>query len=132
MPKVIPPTIGYDDQFFWDGVAEGKLLLQSCADCGTVRHPPLPMCGKCHSVNRSTFESTGTGFIYSWIQSKHPTEPDAEPRIVILVQLDDGPRIVSNLQGVALADVRNNMRVEFFTKEIDGVLLPQFRPEGAR
>jgi uncharacterized OB-fold protein len=132
MPKVIPPTVGHDDKFFWDGVAEGKLLLQSCADCGTVRHPPLPMCGACNSLNQSTFESAGRGHVYSWVQSKHPTLPDEAPRIVILVELDEGPRIVSNLQGVDLADVRNDMRVEFFTQVVDGTLLPQFRPESSR
>jgi hypothetical protein len=47
---------------------------------------------------------------------------------VALVELDEGPRLVSNLTGVASADVRNGMRVEVGFDEVDGVKLPQFRP----
>ena len=74
-----------------------------------------------------TQESTGRGTIYTWIQSHHPTEPDAAPRVVVLVELEEGIRMVSNLQGTEIADVRNGMPVEVFFQEFDGVVLPQFR-----
>jgi uncharacterized OB-fold protein len=75
---------------------------------------------------------SGRGSVYSWILSRHPTEPDAAPRVVVLVQLDEGPRIVSNLvdvepeAGIAL----NDMLVEVCFRQIDGVTLPLFRPSG--
>ena len=68
----------------------GQLLFQRCTACGTLRHPPAPMCGDCHSLEWDTQESRGNGPVYTWIVSHHPTRPDAEPRIVALVQLDDG------------------------------------------
>ena len=134
MPRVIPPTPDRDDQFFWDGVAEGRLLIQRCADCGTLRHPPLPMCGRCGSIERDALESAGTATVYSWILSHHPTEPDAAPRIVALVDLAEGIRIVTNLRDVDIDDVRVGLAVELFFDTIDGVTLPQFRPvaEGVR
>jgi uncharacterized OB-fold protein len=89
------------------------------------------MCGKCHSVRWETEESKGHGTLHSWIVSRHPTEPDAEPRVVALVELSEGVRIVSNLVDVALDDVRNEMAVDVCFREIDGVLLPQFRPAGS-
>jgi uncharacterized OB-fold protein len=131
MPRVIPPVPDADDQFFWDGVAEGRLLLERCAACKTKRHPPSPMCAVCLSTEREAFESTGRGTVYSWIASHHPSEPDAEPRIVALIDLDDGLRLVANLQGIALDDVRPGLPVEVFFAEIDGVMLPQFRPSRA-
>jgi uncharacterized OB-fold protein len=128
MPKVIPPSVDIDDEYFWDGVQNDQLLIQTCADCGTLRHPPVPMCGECHSTAWHATPSQGTGTVHSWIVSRHPTEPDADPRVVILVELDEGIRFVSNLVDVEPADVRNEMRVELCFRVIDDVKLPQFRP----
>jgi uncharacterized OB-fold protein len=93
-----------------------------------VRHPPAPICGECHSTRWDTQESRGHGHVYTWIVSRHPTKPDAEPRVVVLVELDDGIRFVSNLLGVDEDDVRNGMEVVLSIEEVDGVVLPQFRP----
>ena len=127
MPNVIAPTPGADDQYFWDGVANDKLLLQRCASCKRLRQPPSPMCPACHSTEWETQESTGKGSIHSWIVSRHPSVPDEDARVVVLVDLEEGVRIVSNLQGTPLNDVRNGMAVEAFFAELDGVKLPQFR-----
>ena len=130
MPGVIPPAVEKDDEYFWRGVGEHRLLLRRCASCHTLHHPPIPMCGKCHSLKWEIHESDGRGIVHSWVLSHHPTEPDAEPRIVVLVELDEGPRIVSNLCDVAVDDVGNEMAVEVCFRELDGVVLPQFRPVG--
>ena len=128
MPGVIPPAVDKDDAYFWQGVSEERLLLQQCSSCQTLRHPPIPMCGRCHSLQWHTHPAAGRGVVHSWILSHHPTQPDAEPRVVVLVELDEGLRFVSNLCDVAIDDVRNEMRVEVCFRELDGVLLPQFRP----
>src|SRR3954470_13202687 len=88
-----PRPVSRDDQFFWVAAAEGRLVIQRCADCGTLRHPPAPMCGTCGSLEWDTAESAGRGRIVSWISSLHPNRPDDAPRIVILVQLEDGTRL---------------------------------------
>jgi uncharacterized OB-fold protein len=129
-PRIIPPVVGYDDEYFWEGVAQGKLLIQRCAECGALRHPPVPMCGECGSVEWDTQAASGRGSVYTWILSHHPTEPDATPRIVALVELEEGIRLVSNLVGAELADVHNGMLVEVTYVDYDGVVLPQFRPAG--
>jgi hypothetical protein len=130
MPNIIPPIPEADDRYFWDGVAAEKLLLQRCASCHTLRQPPTPMCGACHSLDWDTQESSGRGEIYSWIRSFHPSQPDALPRIVVLVDLEEGVRIVSNLRDIDHTEVRNGMAVELCFVEEDGVKLPQFRPRG--
>ena len=80
-------------------------------------------------MNNQATESTGKGSILTWIISQHPTEPDAAPRIVILVQLDEGTRIVSNLINVAPThdQVLNDKRVEVCFVDYEGTVLPQFR-----
>ena len=128
MPKVIPPTVEADDEYFWAGVQRHELLLQRCARCHTLRHPPVPMCGRCHSLEWDTQAAVGRATVHSWIVSHHPTEPDAEPRVVVLVDLEEGVRFVANLIDADLGEVRNEMPVELCFAEIDGVLLPQFRP----
>ena len=128
MPKVIPPTPGADDQYFWDGVAQGKLLLQRCAECHRLRQPPSPMCPSCHSVEWDTQEASGRGEIYSWVVSRHPSGTDADARIVIVVDLEEGVRLVSNLEQSSGDTVRTGLEVEAFFAEVDGVKLPQFRP----
>jgi uncharacterized OB-fold protein len=132
VPSVVPPTPTLDDQFFWDAIADGRLVFQRCAACGVVRHPPAPMCGECHSIEWDTQESTGHGHVYTWIVSHHPTKPDAEPRVVVLVELDEGIRFVANLLGVDVGSLQdgavgNGMEVELTIEDVDGVLLPQFR-----
>jgi len=129
VPSVIPPSPTLDDQFFWDAIADGRLVFQRCAACGVVRHPPAPMCGECHSVKWDTQASTGHGHVYTWIVSHHPTKPDADPRIVVLVELDEGIRFVSNLLGLDdVASAANGMEVVLVVEDVDGVVLPQFRP----
>lgn len=75
-----------------------------------------------------TSELSGRGIVNSWIVSRHPTEEDDQPRIVALIDLEEGVRFVSNIQEIATRDVRNDMPVEVLFTEIDGVRLAQFRP----
>ncbi len=128
MPRGVPPVTDDDNRFFWEGVRAGRLLIQRCASCRRLRHPPGPMCPSCHSLEWDTLESTGQGTVYSWVLSHHPTEPDSEARVVVLVDLAEGVRLVANLQGLPWQEVTNGLAVELFFADVDGVVLPQFRP----
>ena len=129
MPAVVPPVIGPDDEYFWEGARAGKLLLQRCGGCGALRHPPVPMCPECGSLEWEPQEAAGRGTVFSWIVSRHPNKPDDEPRIVACVELEEGIGMVTNLQDVEPAAVENEMAVEVCFTEFDGdVVLPQFRP----
>lgn len=128
--SIRPPVFDFDDAFFWEGAAQRRLLIQHCATCDTVRHPPTPVCPDCGSLEQGAIESAGRGTILTWIVSRHPTEPDAEPRIVILVQLDEGTRLVSNLVDAEPSSTLNDARVEVCFVDHDGTVLPQFRLTG--
>jgi uncharacterized OB-fold protein len=86
------------------------------------------MCPNCGSLEWTTMRATGRGTVHSWIVSRHPTHADDVSRIVALIQLEEGVRLVSNLREVAVDDVRNDMEVELVFAEVDSVKLPQFRP----
>lgn len=131
MPNVIAPRPGPDDAWFWEGARQGQLLLRQCGSCGRLQHPPTPVCPACAATSWTTLPAAGRGSVYAWLLSHHPTEPDAGPRIVVLVELAEGVRLVSNLVDVAPEDVHNGMEVEACFVDYDGVVLPQFRPAPA-
>ena len=115
-----------DQDFFWEGVDNGALLVQQCANCGAKRHPPMPGCPECLSMDWTACELSGLGTVYSWLISKHPGDPDAKGRIVLLVDMDDGIRIVANFEegrDVAVGD-----RVKAGFGDINGMTLPVFSP----
>jgi uncharacterized OB-fold protein len=60
------------------------------------------MCPRCGSVDWQLADLAGTGSVYSWIVSRHPTQPDSEARIVALIEFDEGIRMVSNLRDIAV------------------------------
>ena len=132
-PKRPRPAITHDTQFWWDGVKEGRLLIQRCASCRTLRHPPGPMCPECRSLEWDTVESCGRGTVYSFVVNHYPQVPAFDyPLVVGLIELDEGTRLVSDIIGCEPADVSVGMRVAVaFVAVDDELTLPMFRPAGA-
>jgi 3-oxo-4,17-pregnadiene-20-carboxyl-CoA hydratase alpha subunit len=119
-----------DSAFFWEGVDQGRLLIQRCRGCGRLQHPPGPMCGACHGLEWEAAEMSGLGRVYSFVVAHHPPIPPFEyPNAIALVELAEGPRLVSNLVGVDPAVVEIGMPVRVaFTRVDDELVLPLFRP----
>jgi len=134
MTTRLAPTISPDNEFFWNGCRENKLLIQRCAECRELRQPARPMCPMCNSLDWDTVESTGRGTVYSYVMPQHPPMPLMEyPYIVVLVELDEGVRLVSNLCEIPPAEVEAGMPVEVFYQTFDtldgkDLVLHQFRP----
>ncbi|WP_189953287.1 bifunctional MaoC family dehydratase N-terminal/OB-fold nucleic acid binding domain-containing protein [Streptomyces alanosinicus] len=126
------PVVNRDNAGFWQGVADHRLLIQRCTDCGTLRHPWLPGCNACGGLDWDTAEASGEGTVYSYVVMHHPPFPAFEPPYAVaLVELAEGVRMVSNVVGVPYDKVRVGLpvRVEFRTYEDpEGALvLPVFR-----
>ena len=124
------PTVSRDAAFFWEGAKQSELRIQSCNACGELHHPPRPMCNACLATDMGYQVMSGRGTVYSWIKPVHPPLPMFdEGFIVTLVDLEEGPRLMSNLCEIEFEDVRKGMAVEvFFVPAQDGFMLPQFRP----
>jgi len=118
-----------DDDFFWEGLRGDRLLFQQCIGCRRLRHPAGPMCPQCQTLTWQPVAASGKGVVRAWLESKHPTEPDAFPRIVALIELPEGLRLISNLRDIALSDVYDGLPVQVFFDDINGQRLHQFRPE---
>lgn len=135
MATRLPPTTSADTEFFWNGLRDNKLLIQRCKGCGTLRHPPRPMCPHCRSLEWEAVESSGRGTVYSYVMPHEPRFPFFEyPYVVALVELEEGIRVVSNLTDIDPTDVTVGMPVEVYFQSFDApgedLVLHQFRPSG--
>ena len=129
------PGISDDTRFFWEGARAGKLLIQRCKGCGTLRHPPGPVCPSCHSFEWDTVEASGRGTIYSFVVMHYPeVAPFDHPNPIVLVELEEGTRLISQLVGVKPGEVKigQAVQVEFNTFNDGELVLPQFRPVAAK
>ncbi|MEU5027203.1 bifunctional MaoC family dehydratase N-terminal/OB-fold nucleic acid binding domain-containing protein [Streptomyces milbemycinicus] len=123
------PVINRDNAGFWAGVAEHRLLIQRCTDCGTLRFPWLPGCGACGCQEWETVEASGAGTVFSYVVIHHPPFPAFDPPYAVgLIELAEGVRMISNITGVPYDKVRIGMPVELEFLHVDADLeLPVFR-----
>lgn len=124
------PAITRDNAFFWDGIGRGELRIQACASCGALRHPPRPMCDRCGSTETTHVRSGGRGRIHSHVVHHDPPLPGVRtPHVVVLVDLDEGTRLLSHMvEGTDLDEVAIGRPVELVITAIDDELvLPLFR-----
>lgn len=123
------PVVTRDNAFAWEGVAAGELRVQRCSNCGTLRHPPRPMCAECTSLEWEPVALSGRGSIYSYAVYHHPQMEGFEtPYVVAVVELEEGVRFVSNVVDVDPATVEIGQEVHVTFDDVgEGVVLPQFR-----
>jgi uncharacterized OB-fold protein len=122
------PPVGRDNAYFWEGVEAGELRIQRCNACGVLRHPPSPLCDRCGSSDMGYQVASGRGVVYSHVTHHYPPLPGVErPHVVLLVELEEGVRIVSELAEPAEVSIGMPVQVAF-TKVPGGALRPTFRP----
>lgn len=128
------PFVTQDTEPFWTGCREGRLLVQRCAECGTLRYPPKQMCPQCNSMESEWIPASGRGTVYSYTvtnQALHPSLVGKLPHVVILVELEEGVRLTSNILDCTPDQVRIGMPVEVVFQPVnDEITLPKFRPAG--
>ncbi|MBG0817922.1 bifunctional MaoC family dehydratase N-terminal/OB-fold nucleic acid binding domain-containing protein [Planomonospora sp. ID82291] len=124
------PALNRDNAFWFEAAREHRLVIQRCAGCETLRHPPGPCCPRCGSFDWDTVEASGRGHVYSYVVNHHPRHPAfAFPLLVALVELAEGTRLITGLAGVAPEAVEIGMPVVLDWIDPDPDLsLPVFRP----
>jgi uncharacterized OB-fold protein len=127
------PALTQDNAFWFEGARAHRLLIQHCTACETLRHPPLPACANCGSLEWDTVTSSGRGTLYSYVVVHYPQVPAFEyPLPIGLIELEEGTRVVANLGSVEREAITIGMplRAEFVDFD-DELSLPVFVPAGA-
>jgi uncharacterized protein len=128
------PIPNADTKPFWEGCAQERFLLQRCTACNAFRHPPGPICRQCLSDRFEWLPASGAGSVYSFTiihEQAAPGWSDLVPYVLTVVELDEGPHVLTNLVDVEPKEVRIGMRVEVIFAELaDSMKLPVFRPLG--
>lgn len=138
--EVTPEVVAEQQEFYrqynqWAPLT-GKIIrrMQKCNQCGHIRFPVSIVCPKCHSMEVEWTKLSGKGKIHSYIiyrQAFHPSYENDIPYAVAIIQLDEGPRMASNITGCEMEDIKIDMPVEVYFDDVtDEISLPKFKPAG--
>jgi uncharacterized protein len=125
------PAPDADSAGFWRGLHDGVLLLQHCADCGHVQYYQQAMCRQCGSENLVHRPASGRGKVHSFsvvYRAPGPAFKADLPYAVLLIDLEEGPRMISTYTGGGPEEVTFDMDVMLVCEPInEEVTLPRFR-----
>ncbi len=127
------PTPSPTTTAFWEATAEHRFLIQRCPSCGNAQFYPKTTCTTCGSEHLDWEAASGQGTLHTFTVARRATHPafeDAEPYVVAIVELAEGPRVTGNLVDCNVDDVRIGMPVELSWDEpdADGISLPLWHP----
>lgn len=113
---------------YWAGAARGRLVLQRCASCGTVRHYPRVLCAVCWSFDVEHVEAAGHGTVHSWTVAHHAFTPevaDHVPYVLATLDLPEGVRVMGRLDPSLTPATGLPVRIGF-APGMDGTPVPMF------
>jgi uncharacterized OB-fold protein len=126
------PVPDHSTEHWWDAAAQGRLLVVRCRSCEKAHHYPRPFCPRCGSDDVSWEQASGEATLYTWSvvhQNDMPPFRDKVPYVAAMVDLAEGPRMMTNVVGVDPARLRVGMALRVDFEELDeGFKIPVFRP----
>ena len=127
------PTPSPVTEPFWAGTGEQQFLLQRCQRCGAKQFYPKPTCTTCGATELDWEPASGQATLHTYTIARRATHPKfngAEPYVVAIVELEEGPRVTGNVVDCPVDDVRIGMPLELSwdDKGDDGICLPLWRP----
>jgi len=124
------PAVNADSAPYWQAAREGKLVLQQCAACGSKRFLPRHLCPTCWSDQTQWVEASGRGTIHAVTTVRRaPSQAFREkvPYVVALVDLEEGPRMLTNIVGPNAEQAHIGQLVDVTFEVRDNGAVPQFR-----
>ncbi len=130
-PELPAPAPDAESEPFFEALGERRLVIQRCAACGALSHPPRAMCRACGATDFEWQEMSGKGEVHSYVvthQAVHPALVGYTPLATVEVRLAEGPHVTSNLLDVPPEAVEIGLAVFVAFEDVgDGVVLPLFR-----
>lgn len=124
------PVPSLESRPYWEGLKDRKLLIPQCGACAHRWFPPSMLCPRCNSDRVDWAQASGRGKVFSYVifhRVYHPGFADDVPYIVALIELDEGPRLVSSLVGMPLDEVACDVPVEIVYEAAGEWIVPKFR-----
>lgn len=125
------PRLDEENRWFFEACARHALYLQKCRSCGTLRFHPRALCPGCLSSDVEYVRASGRGRVYTFTvtyQNQAPGFREELPYVMAYVELDEGPRLLTNVVGSAPDEVHIGMPVVVEFEDVaEGVSLPKFR-----
>lgn len=126
------PLVDDDSRPYWEAAKEHRLCIPRCKACGTHIFYPRALCTACYSDDLEWVDISGAGEIYSYTISRRGSSPvfkDDAPYVVAVIQLAEGPRMLSNVLTDDVESVRVGQKVKVVFEDVDEELtLPKFVP----
>lgn len=117
---------------FWEAAKQHKLVLKKCKACGHIDHPPYLYCTSCSGEDSEWIEASGKARLYAYAVNTYAVPfPFMEdlPYVLAMVDLPEGPRMISNVVGCSPKELRNGMELEVIFDQVSpDVVLPKWRP----
>ena len=130
--KLPIPVADEASQEFYAGAKEGRLMLVRCSQCGRHRLPGRERCSDCWATASEWVQASGRGKLYTFgimHQRYHPAFADVTPYNYATVELDEGPRLVSNIIDCPAEELRTDMPLEAVFDDVsEETTLIRFRP----
>ena len=129
-PQPLPKPVGLNAEWYRH-CARGELRFQRCSSCAAWRHPPRVLCAGCGSGEWTWEPSAGHGTVFSWTVTHQPIYAafaEVAPYAIVVAELDEGVRIVSNLRDADPATLAIGARVDVTIERVnDDIGLPYLR-----
>jgi uncharacterized OB-fold protein len=126
------PQVGPEMAPFFEAAKRHQLVVQRCRGCGTYRFPARDQCSGCLAREADWMPVSGRGTVFSYAvmhQVYHPGFASEVPYAVVVIALEEGARLVSNLVDCPVPEIRVGMPVEVVFDDVTPeVTLPKFRP----
>jgi uncharacterized OB-fold protein len=117
------PTTDAASAPYWEAARQGRLLIAECSGCGKLHHYPRPFCPYCWSEDVHPVEASGAGTLYTYstvyVNDLAPFK-ERLPYVAAIVELAEGPRLMTTIEGVAPERLRVGMAVTATFRQVDG------------
>ena len=124
------PTPDLETQPYWDAAREGKLLIKRCAACGRAHFYPRPFCPHCWSDDVEWEQASGRATLYTFTivrRNDLPPFPERVPYVAAVVDLAEGPRMMTNVEGCEPDEVEIGMALTVAFRDEGDFSIPVFR-----
>jgi uncharacterized OB-fold protein len=126
------PGIDSESRPFWQAAREHRLAIMRCKDCARHFFYPRLLCPHCHSAAVEWTNASGRGSVYTFTIARRPAGPAFKadvPYVVALVELEEGPRLMTNIVAAEPASVRIGQKVKAVFDDVTAeVTLVKFAP----